>query len=175
MTYLERISKVNKKIMATAQFATKANFLSASKPELTDISAFFQQYLENVSTEFLASELDVNIINNCSSSFEILAKKIELSIVVDNIVHNSVKAHANSLKVKINPLSENRLSIIFSDNGRGIDNNIDKEKLFDIGVTDTTGSGLGLYQTKEILDSLDASINFVECDQGASLELVFVK
>ena len=74
LSYLEKISKANRKIMATAQFATKANFTSASKKENTDIPAYFTEYLQNVSSEFLASGLKVTT-NQFTGPFAIPAKK----------------------------------------------------------------------------------------------------
>ena len=172
---VEKISTSNKKIMATAQFATRANFRAASKKELTDIPSYFQQYLENVSSEFLASGINLHIKNECNESFQIKAIKLELSMVIDNLVSNAVKARASNLDVRIGAVHKNRLSITFTDNGKGLENYADTNRLFDMGVTDTSGSGLGLYQTRQILDSLDASIKFIEQDKGACLALEFMR
>ena len=173
--YVEKISKMNKKIRAIAQFATKANFRSASKKELTDIPSYFQQYLENVSSEFLASGMNLLIENKCNEPFQIKAIKLELSMIIDNLVSNAVKAHARNLNVRIGVMGKNHLSITFTDDGRGLESFTDTNRLFDMGVTNTSGSGLGLYQTKQILDSLDASIKFVEQDKGACLAMEFIR
>ena len=173
--YVEKISKMNKKIRAIAQFATKANFRSASKKELTDIPSYFQQYLENVSSEFLASGMNLLIENKCNEPFQIKAIKLELSMIIDNLVSNAVKAHARNLNVRIGIMGKNHLSITFTDDGRGLESFTDTNRLFDMGVTNTSGSGLGLYQTKQILDSLDASIKFIERDKGACLAMEFIR
>ena len=72
-------------------------------------------------------------------------------------------------------IDKERLSITFTDDGRGIDASVDTRKLFDLGITNTSGSGLGLYQVREILDSMGASARFVRKKKGACLRLEFMR
>ena len=90
--FIEKIAKANKKIIATAQYATKANFKAGTKKELTDIPSFICQYLENVASGFSASGVAINIDNQVKSNFEIPLKRIDLSILLDNLVSNASKA-----------------------------------------------------------------------------------
>jgi len=178
LKHIEKISKANKKIMATAQYATKANFKSGSKKELTDLPTYFEQYLNNVTKEFVASGLKLFIENKVSEPFEIKAKRIELSILIDNIINNADKAHAKSLYVTMNLQSKNELVISFVDvGGKGLDASINPDNVFELGVTSTTGSGLGLYHTKQIIDSLDAEIDFIPRwnPKGVEIKMVFIK
>ena len=178
LKHIEKISKANKKIMATAQYATKANFKSGSKKELTDLPTYFEQYLNNVTKEFVASGLKLFIENKVSEPFEIKAKRIELSILIDNIISNADKAHAKSLYVTMNLQSKNELVISFVDvGGKGLDASINPDNVFELGVTSTTGSGLGLYHTKQIIDSLDAEIDFIPRwnPKGVEIKMVFIK
>lgn len=173
LKHIAKIGKTNKKIMAIAQFATKANFKSAVKKELTDIPAYFQQYLENVASDFLASGLKLVVENVTSKPFKILARRLELSIIIDNLVSNADKAHAKRLKVTMKEFEKNRLLVQFSDDGKGIGKSIDPKTLFELGVTYTSGSGLGLFHVKEIVDSLEASVEFVRQSRGTCVEMVF--
>lgn len=174
LQYLEKISKANKKITATAQYATKANFKSGTKKELTDIPLYIEQYLINVTKEFSGSGIKLDIENNVSERFEIKAKRIELSILVDNIVSNASKAHAKSIIVKINLIDNNSLQVSFVDDGNGINNSVDIESVFELGVTTTQGSGLGLYHAKEIMKSLSSEIYLLNNDtKGAEVRMIF--
>ncbi len=177
LKYLEKISKANKKVMATAQYATKANFKSGSKKELTDLPTYFEQYLMHVTKDFMAAGLKLSIENNVSEPFEIKTKKIELSILIDNIISNSDKAHAKSLNVTMDLKGENELIISFIDDGKGLNDSMDLENIFDLGMTSTAGSGLGLYHTKQIIDSLDAEIEFIPRwnPNGVEIKMVFIK
>jgi len=156
---LQKASLANKRIASVAQFATKANFRSGVKPEVTDLPAFFEQYLLNVANDFMAAGLKLEVKNDVQEAFEIKAKRIELAILIDNIISNASKAQAKKIIVTIEKISTNRLVISFVDNGRGLSNGIaDIDSIFDMGVTTTAGSGLGLYHAKQIIEKLDGKI-----------------
>lgn len=174
LKYIEKISKANKKITATAQYATKANFKSGTRKEFTDLPTYFEQYLINVTGEFSGSGINLNIQNNLKEAFEVKAKRIELSILIDNIVSNASKANASNVLVTMNKVGENLLQISFIDDGRGIDDSVVENTAFDLGVTTTQGSGLGLYHAKEIMDSLSSEISLIPNDsKGAEIRMVF--
>ncbi len=176
LKHIEKISKANKKVMATAQYATKANFKSGSKKELTDLPAYFEQYLNHISKDFVASGLKLLIENQVLEPFEIKARRIELSILIDNIISNADKAHAGNLHISMNLKNKNTLEISFVDDGKGLDESIKSEDVFELGVTSTSGSGLGLYHVKQITDSLDAEIEFLPREpKGMEIQLVFIK
>lgn len=156
---LERISLANRRISAIAQFATKANFKSVTGKEITDVPAFVEQYLRNVATDFIASGLTLQITNSVSEAFELKVRRIELSIVVDNIVSNASKAQAGTLRVSISKVADNKIRISFIDDGKGLSDSIkDPKDVFELGVTTTSGSGLGLYHSREIVHSLGGTI-----------------
>ena len=159
VTYLEKAALANKKISVVAQFATKANFRSAAKKEPTDIPAFFEQYLINVASDFTAAGLEMVINNMVQEPFEVKSSAIELSIIIDNIISNACKALAKKLNIKIEKKDKNTLIISFVDNGRGLSQEIqDINSIFEMGVTTTAGSGLGLYHAKQLVEGLGGKI-----------------
>jgi len=158
LKFLEKISKANKKIVATAQYATRANFKAGSKKELTDVPNYIDQYLTNVASEFSASGLTLTIDNRNTGSFEIPLKRIELSILIDNLVSNANKADATKIDITISRLSENSLQVSFVNDGLGLSSDVDTKSIFDFGITTTNGSGLGLYHAKEFMDSIGSDI-----------------
>ncbi|EJG0973056.1 hypothetical protein HJ091_16070 [Vibrio parahaemolyticus] len=177
INFLEKISKANKKIIATAQYATKANFKAGSKKELTDIPAYIEQYIENVSSYFSASDLKIEISNNVKSAFEINLKRIELSVLIDNLISNSNKAEAKKVEIYFSLLSTNKLQVSFIDDGKGLSKDLDIENAFDLGVTTTDGSGLGLYHAKEFMDSIGSDIEVIgePGEKGVEIKMVFNK
>lgn len=174
---LEKAMLANRRIAAVAQFASKANFRSGMKKEPTDIPAFTSQYLLNVAREFTASNLKLSIEGAAVSPFILKASKVELSIVLDNIISNSVKAMAKRLEVTINQISENRLSISFADDGNGLSSHIDDiQSIFELGVTTTSGSGLGLFHARRIVESMDGTLNAsVRKPRGLAIIMELVK
>lgn len=156
---LQKASLANKRIAAVAQYATKANFRSGTKKQLTDIPAFFEQYLLRVATDFNAAGLKLEVSNNVDELFEIKVSRIELSILIDNLINNSNKAHAKKLVVKISQISTNIIRISFLDDGKGLSKELpNADAMFEMGITTTKGSGLGLYHAKKIIEKIDGKI-----------------
>lgn len=159
---VEKISLANRRILAIAQFATKANFKSSTGKELTDIPAFFEQYIQNVARDFVATGIDVDVANDVNEPFELRARRIELSILIDNVISNARKAQAHTLGVHIEKTAENALRVSFVDDGRGLSDQIKNlPDIFEAGITTTSGSGLGLYHAREIVRSLGGTISAV--------------
>lgn len=157
---LEKVGISNKRIIATAQFATKANFKANSKKELTDVPAFVEQYVLNVAKEFIAAGLHVTVQNAVKEAFEIRASRIELSILIDNIFGNANKAQAKRMLIKIDFLKKNLIRILFRDDGVGLSGAIKKpEDVFDLGVTTTKGSGIGLYYARQIVEAMGGKLS----------------
>lgn len=159
---LQKASLANKRIAAVAQFSTKANFRSGTKKELTDIPAFIEQYLLNVAKDFIAASLKLEVSNTVQEAFEIKASRIELTILIDNIISNASKAQARKLVVTISKISKNTLRISFIDDGKGLSKELpDIDSMFEMGITTTAGSGLGLYHAKNIVEKMGGKISAI--------------
>ena len=162
LAFLEKAALANNRITAVAQFATKANFRAGIAKEPTDLPAFIEQYITNVAQDFVATNLKVDVENKIREKFEIKMSRIEMSILVDNIISNADKADAKNLKVKITKIGGNTVMISFIDNGKGLSSKLDKpESMFGMGVTTTSGSGLGLYHAREIVEKFGGKITAI--------------
>ncbi len=159
---LQKAALANKRIAAIAQYATKANFRSGTKKEFTDIPAFFEQYLLRVATDFVATGFKLDVSNTVKELFEIKASRIELSILIDNIISNASKAQAKKLAITISKISTNILRISFVDDGRGLSKELPSiDSMFEMGITTTYGSGLGLYHARNIIKKIDGKITAI--------------
>jgi signal transduction histidine kinase len=69
------------------------------------------------------------------------------------------------------------MRIIFKDNGKGLDSNIENTNdVFQKGFTTTRGSGLGLYHIKKIIDFMGGNISLSSNkEKGVSVILEFKK
>ncbi len=161
--HLQKASLANKRIAAIAQFATKANFRSGIKKEPTDIPAFVEQYLLNVAKDFIATGLFLDVSNSVQEPFEIKAIRVELSILIDNIISNASKAQARKLTIKIKKISTNTLRMSFIDDGKGFSKELPSiDSMFEMGITTTPGgSGFGLYHAKKIVENIDGKISAI--------------
>ncbi len=157
---LQKAALTNQRIAAVARFATKANFRAGMKKELTDIPAFFDQYISNIAKDFSGSSLNIIVKNSVREPFELKASRIELSILIDNIISNSTKALSKRLEVGITLKGKNKLNISFKDDGRGLASALpNAETMFELGVTTTPGSGLGLYHARRIAEEIGGTLS----------------
>ncbi|MFH2103868.1 MAG: sensor histidine kinase [Chloroflexota bacterium] len=165
LRYLQKAALANRRIGVIAQYATKANFRAATKKEPTDIPAFFEQYLLNVAKDFIAAGLNLQVFNTVNEPFELKASRIELSILIDNIISNASKAQARKLIVNIAKISQNTMRVSFIDDGKGLSKELPSiDSMFEMGITTTSGSGLGLYHVKNIVENMDGKISAIPLD-----------
>jgi signal transduction histidine kinase len=108
--------------------------------------------------------------------------EIHLNTVLQNIISNAVKyASDNPDRAKfievITKIDDGIRSIIIKDNGIGFDSNFQKEKLFKPFKRfhhEKTGSGIGLYLTKLIVENYNGKIQLQsEVGKGTTVKIDF--
>ncbi|TFG32601.1 PAS domain S-box protein [Candidatus Thorarchaeota archaeon] len=105
------------------------------------------------------SNLTVNIEIDTENS-EIKSARL-IPMVFDNLLRNAARFAEKNVTVTITvSRNENGISIIVSDDGPGIPNEI-QLRLFEKGAS-TTGGGHGLYLTKKVIESYGGKINYVQ-------------
>ena len=177
LSYFERISHQARKIQSATRFATKANFsMEAARVEV-DICQFIKDYIENVCTGLIKTHDNIDMVFKWSNKEDIQHimkfRPMEVTIILDNLISNSRKAHANEVKVSVKSAGDDYVDILVQDDGRGIKEDALKN-IFDLAYTTTSGSGLGLSQVKSIMDDLNSSISYREgINCGAGFELRF--
>ncbi|MBI3481584.1 MAG: HAMP domain-containing histidine kinase, partial [Bacteroidetes bacterium] len=130
--------------------------------ELIDFNELIEESFQHLKYSPLA--LRIKKIVETISNEPFFCDKRRLMIIFNNLISNAIN-YQNPLekepfiKVEINTTLENSC-IKIHDNGIGID--AEKiEKIFNMfyrGSSNSTGSGLGLYIVKEIIDKLNGSI-----------------
>lgn len=149
---LENLSYLILRIKANIQYGAVALF--NTKEEIThgDLFQFIREYCENVAShqyENIEIQLD-----DTGSLFIIDFVPQDIAIILDNILSNSNKAHANIVEVVMR--NENEVATInFIDNGRGLTKSITNvNELFQFGKGFTaSGTGIGLYHVKDIIEN----------------------
>lgn len=153
LTLLNKIVFENRKIATLSNFVSKAKFDTISNKIEKDVVEFINEYIENVYSS--QSTFKINVDKD-TSPFIIRFIPIELIIIIDNLLNNSIKANAKSANMHW----ENNgsfLKLHYIDDGEGIsDNNV--TQIFDYRFTTTGGGGLGLFHIKQIIDKLKGSI-----------------
>ena len=99
--------------------------------------------------------------------FEIKFNPMEIGLIIENLASNSRKAHASRMTISMDVTQDGRmLTIVFADNGDGLEGGFPPERIFEKGFSRTNGSGLGLYTCKWVSDRLGAE--FVLSSPGHS-------
>ena len=165
ISYLTDISLEAQKILAINKYATKANFLSKSQSINADIIQFISEYIQNIYNLNTSRDLSVSISNN-SLSYICKFEPLIVTIIIDNLLTNSNKANAKNVNIVFR--HDDNLIIEYFDNGIGLDKSIiNPSDIFEIGITTTSGSGLGLHHIKESLQRMNKStIEVTKLDIG---------
>ena len=173
--FLDRLTLANKKVLTINKLATKSNFLTDSEIIYEDIVNFINEYINIIYLVEDNRKISINVNTN-DNIFKTNFSPFELTIVLDNLLHNAKKVNKpNKVVVDINILKDNdNLIIEFSDNGKGLDVIIDNSsQIFEQGFTTTKGSGLGLYHVKQILEKFGFNIEVNdEYKNGLQLRIV---
>lgn len=172
------IIRINaEKAIKITKLITRANFKTTDDKQTIDLAKFTEQYFSLYNEIHAADNLHFEV-NVQDASLERKVDVLELSLVFDNFISNSGKAEAQQMLIEcLNPTPES-LSILLSDDGKGVRDEFWKhpEKMFDLGATTTDGSGIGLFSVKENLKKMSASVRFVgngERLKGATFEILF--
>ncbi|WP_147480414.1 ATP-binding protein, partial [Pseudomonas syringae group genomosp. 7] len=75
--------------------------------------------------------------------------------------------------IDISKLQNNALRILVSDDGVGLSDEIDdSDSIFEKGITTTSGSGLGLYNVRQLLQNVNGAIELIDSDySGTTFEI----
>jgi signal transduction histidine kinase len=111
---------------------------------------------------------------------EIVIDRVRLYIILNNIIANAVnyqRPQARDKWIKISTdLKDDRLEIIISDNGQGIEEEMISKvfQMFFRGTNQSKGSGLGLCIVKEAVERMGGDIKSQsELGKGTSFALTF--
>ncbi len=173
LPFIDSINYENEKIKSLVGLVNKANFKLQKQNITEDLISFISQYLvtilgksqKRLRYEFINRHLD----------FKYTFIPLEITMIIDNLIHNAAKADASLVKIKFE-IQNKSLYMIIGDNGKGIDKK-NEERLFERGFTTTKGSGIGLHNIKSTLDKMKCKIsfkgnNFETFGKGACFEVI---
>jgi PAS domain S-box-containing protein len=150
------------------------------KSEPIDFDAIFSTVVHR--HQYMEGAMQLNFKIEVPSYLKFSSDASRLIIVLNNLVSNAIKYHDFSkpqpfilMKVIDYPTY---IEIIIQDNGLGIEKEY-QERVFDMffrATEKSSGSGLGLYITKEIIEKLKGSITLSsEISVGTTMTIKFPK
>lgn len=99
---------------------------------------------------------------------------VDIAVLVDNLLDNARKAKASKIEFTATRKGPKSVSIKVTDDGLGIDERkVDPSKIFERGYTGSaTGTGLGLYSVRQILQGMGGTIELLGDGSRADFEIV---
>jgi len=175
--YAELIYNQTEKVSALVNF-----MLSYTKVDLQDSEFSVKELINSVLAEAylpIFEREQITIELSIRDNIELTGKRKFIEDVISNLVSNSIKALKSEASKKISCESyadSDKLHIIFSDNGIGVDPKI-AGKMFEMFKTTTAeegGAGLGLFIAKSRMTALNGTIELIPsifAPKGASFRL----
>ena len=167
---LEQVSFKNQQILTVSRIATVADYRLSSEEIHDDIIGFSKDYLENVVSQY-QPDIEVKWISD-GAIWEMNFMPLDLMIVIDNMVHNAAKQNSGCTKITFSSelYDRDRMQIEVFDDGLGFADHLklDIDSIFEIGVTTTDGSGLGLFHVKQVINEMGGSISADLSFQGGA-------
>ena len=141
------------KIENLPKFVDAATFSLSSPKIKADVVQLIKDYLEAKGNKRLRYSFNIS---------GTICKEIdfpEILMFIENVISNSIKAAATSLKIESKNINE-KCQIDFIDNGRGLDSKYlsNPQIIFDLGETSTDGFGIGAFHMKEIVKKMNGQI-----------------
>jgi signal transduction histidine kinase len=177
---LERLSTIRinaDKAYRMSRLITKADFRGSQEKRTIEIASYIEEYVNEYLSLFEDRPIKLEIYKKGASLFRKVSL-LDLSIVIDNLISNSEKKKATLIRIDFKNASSNQLEMMFSDNGIGLSNQFlnTPDIIFELGITDTDGSGIGLHTVGSVLKDNDATIEFIgngKVLKGASFKILF--
>lgn len=133
-------------------------------PEMVDLRDVIYECVETLRFQDEARDMDFFI--DIDEDTRLLTDRNKLQIIFSNLISNAIKYRRNEGEKSYLRIScyikQDAASLVFEDNGEGIPENKlgDIFTMFSRFSQRSSGSGLGLYIVKEVIDRLNGEISF---------------
>lgn len=174
---LERIHEIGffaNKIKQLSLLITKADIVALKAKTKVDVAKYIKEYVSN-----FTNSASLVVHDACSTQIVKLLSLLDIGIVLDNLISNSVKAGAGEIVLNISNEGD-RVIVDFSDDGTGVNlEEFTSSSIFEEGVTNRRGgSGIGLHTVKYTMEErLHGTVEFVGNGlhdlKGATFRLIF--
>lgn len=149
------------KALKVSQIIIKSEFDYKHINQRIDLPVYISEYLEDL--EVSRKNLKIRV-SKIPSKF-VLINPIDMDIILDNMISNSVKAESKNIIVDFKINDENKLEIFYFDDGIGMDEKLvnNPESIFELGVRESKqrGSGIGMYDVFKRIKNMKGEISFI--------------
>lgn len=161
---IRNISLCIDKVLSLVKYGARANFNMESEIIKGDLAVFIQQYCDAV-LSIQYSHLQI-MVDNKAEATESKFNPQYIALIFDNLLSNSKKSKSKRVEICIR--RESNIYIIdYNDNGTGI-RKTSFNDLFELGVSYTNGTGIGMYNVKNAVKEMGGNIQVdTEYEKGA--------
>ena len=153
----------------------KLAMLPTPAKQMTPINSLFEDCLRIMSPILKAENIE--LINDIHSSRSIMIDKNQMEQVIINLITNSVYALKEKIEKKMYLSSyteNNRFFIAISDNGKGIDPEIQDKIFLPFFTTRKDGAGIGLTLSKNIVEAHGGYLSYQTDEDKTSFVICLI-
>ncbi|MHC5311054.1 ATP-binding protein [Myroides sp. LJL116] len=162
------------KALKISQIIIKSSFDYKHTSLRINLPMYIKEYLDDI--KISRPKLDIDILNLFDKYY--LLNPIDIDIILDNLISNSIKAKATKILVEFEK-SDNKIIVMYYDNGSGIPEKLvnNSNAIFELGVRESTerGSGIGMFDVKKRVENIKGKIEFAGNNlklKGAAFKIV---
>ncbi|UEQ78353.1 ATP-binding protein [Chryseobacterium arthrosphaerae] len=166
------------KAIKISELVIKSSFDYKNTSNKVELIQYIKEYFEVISS---ARESELSIVVEAEGKFLAFLSTIDIDIIIDNLVSNSIKANAEKVLVQLNIIG-NELIFNYYDDGIGLSEKFIKnpQEIFSLGTraSDKKGSGIGMYDVEKRLSENKGTIKFIGNDlklKGAGFQIKIKK
>lgn len=153
----------------------KLAMLPTPTKQMTPVNSLFEDCIRIMSPILKAENIE--LINDVHSSRSILIDKNQMEQVIINLITNSVYAlkEKSEKKMYVSSYTENnRFFITISDNGKGIDPEIQDKVFLPFFTTRKDGAGIGLTLSKNIIEAHGGYLSYQTDEDKTSFVICLI-
>lgn len=121
-------------------------------------------------------EKNIVFVTEFVSNEKVLVDENKFQACIINIIKNAIEAIKNAGRIKITSKAEGEyLSVIISNNGTSIPQEIQKKVFTDGFTTKSSGSGIGLYLCKKNIEEMGGTLQLISSDETSTKFEIKVK
>nr|MBN2277667.1 HAMP domain-containing histidine kinase [candidate division Zixibacteria bacterium] len=165
---IEETDRLNGIVSAYLDFASGKKIL---KNEKIEIGTLLDRIAEQFHPRLIQDGISL-AVDKSSGPIAATADPAALRQVIINLVLNGAEAVRGISGAEVSlgyGLSGGRVVLSVKDNGRGMDQNQIKSIFEPFYTTGTTGSGLGLYLSRTLIEQMQGEITVVSCPGGPTI------
>jgi two-component system sporulation sensor kinase A len=137
------------------------------------LQSLIQDVKTLVDTQAIMNNIQINFVNQCGNLI-INCDKNQLKQVMINFLKNAIEAMANGgiITIELKKHGMNQVKMLFKDTGCGMPPHVLKRIGEPFFTTKESGTGLGIMNSKQIIENHHGTVHFWSDEKGTLIEVI---